>query len=61
MLNYVLQAEDLVRGAFPKISLEILFINLYNLSRLREVEHVLSGVTSLRICDPNRSVGKNRA
>ena len=41
MLNYVLQAEDLVRGAFPKISLEILFINLYNLSRLREVEHVL--------------------
>jgi len=42
MLNYALQAEDLVRGAFPKISLEILFINLYNLSRLREVEHVLS-------------------
>ena len=44
MLNYVLQAEDVVRGAFPKISLEILFINLYNLSRLREVEHVLSGM-----------------
>jgi DNA polymerase III subunit gamma/tau len=44
LLNYVLQAEDLVRGAFPKISLEILFINLYNLSRLREVEHVLSGM-----------------
>ena len=46
LLNYVLQAEDLVRGAFPKISLEILFINLYNLSRLREVEHVLGGMTS---------------
>ena len=45
LLNYVLQAEDLVRGAFPKISLEILFINLYNLSRLREVEHVLGGIT----------------
>jgi DNA polymerase-3 subunit gamma/tau len=44
MLNYALQAEDLVRGAFPKISLEILFINLYNLSRLREVEHVLGGI-----------------
>ncbi len=46
MLNYVLQAEDLVRGTFPKISLEILFINLYNLSRLRDVEHVLGGITS---------------
>jgi DNA polymerase III subunit gamma/tau len=45
LLNYVLQAEDLVRGAFPKISLEILFINLYNLSRLREVEHVLGDLT----------------
>ncbi len=44
MLNYVLQAEDLVRGAFPRISLEILFVNLYNLSRLREVEHVLSSI-----------------
>src|SRR5271157_1279094 len=44
MLNYVLQAEDLVRGAFPKISLEILFINLYNLSRLREVERLLGNV-----------------
>jgi DNA polymerase III subunit gamma/tau len=46
LLNYVLQAENLVRGTFPKISLEILFINLYNLSRLREVEHVLGGITS---------------
>ena len=44
MLNYVLQAEDLVRGSFPKISLEILFINLYNLSRLRDVEKVLSTI-----------------
>jgi DNA polymerase-3 subunit gamma/tau len=45
MLNYVLQAEDLIRGSFPKISLEILFINLYNLSRLRDVEKVLSSIT----------------
>jgi DNA polymerase III subunit gamma/tau len=45
MLNYVLQAEDLIRGSFPKISLEILFINLYNLSRLRDVEKVLSTIT----------------
>ncbi len=45
LLNYLLQAEELVRGAFPKISLEILFINLYNLTRLREVEHVLGGIT----------------
>ena len=44
MLNYVLQAENLVRGAFPKISLEILFVNLYNLCRLREIEHTLDSM-----------------
>ena len=31
MVHHMLQAEDLVRGAFPKVSLEVLFINLYNL------------------------------
>jgi hypothetical protein len=37
----LLQAEDLVRGAFPKISLEVLFINLYNLTQLKDVEEML--------------------
>jgi len=41
MVYHLLQAEDLVRGAFPKISLEVLFINLYNLTQLKEVEEML--------------------
>ena len=38
MVRHVLQAEDLVRGAFPKISLEILFINLYSLGQRKYAE-----------------------
>jgi DNA polymerase-3 subunit gamma/tau len=41
MVHHMLKAEDLVRGVFPKVSLEVLFINLYNLSRLRDVEKML--------------------
>ncbi len=41
MVHHMLQAEDLVRGAFPKISLEVLFINLYNLAQLRDVEKMI--------------------
>jgi len=41
MLHYMLRAEDLLKGIFPKVSLEILYINLYNLSKLRDVEKVL--------------------
>ncbi len=41
MVHHMLRAEDLVRGVFPKVSLEVLFINLYNLSRLRDVEKML--------------------
>jgi DNA polymerase-3 subunit gamma/tau len=41
MVHHLLQAEDLVRGAFPKISLEVLFINLYNLTQLKDVEEML--------------------
>jgi DNA polymerase-3 subunit gamma/tau len=41
MLHYMLKAEDLLKGSFPKVSLEILYINLYNLSRLRDVEKAL--------------------
>ncbi len=36
MVHHMLRAEDLVRGVFPKVSLEVRFINLYNLSHLRE-------------------------
>ncbi|OPY76090.1 MAG: DNA polymerase III subunit tau [Syntrophorhabdus sp. PtaU1.Bin153] len=42
MVHYLLKAEDLLRGPFPKVSLEILYINLYNLSKLRDVDKVIS-------------------
>jgi len=45
MLNYILKAEDLLRGLFPKVSLEILYINLYNLLKLRDVEKVIDGLS----------------
>jgi DNA polymerase-3 subunit gamma/tau len=41
MLHYVLKAEGLLKGLFPKVSLEIVYINLYNLSKLRDVESVI--------------------
>jgi DNA polymerase-3 subunit gamma/tau len=41
MVHHMLQAENLVRGIFPKVALEVLFINLYNLSQLRDVEKML--------------------
>ena len=44
MLHYMLKAEDLLKGFFPKVSLEILYINLYNLSKLRDVEKVLDNL-----------------
>lgn len=46
MVNHMLQTEDLVRGLFPKISLEVLFINLYNLAQLRDVEQMLESMPS---------------
>jgi DNA polymerase-3 subunit gamma/tau len=33
MLYYMLRSEDLMRGLFPRIALETLYINLYNLVR----------------------------
>jgi hypothetical protein len=44
MLYYLLKAEDLLKGFFPKVSLEILYINLFNLSRLRDVEKVIDNL-----------------
>jgi len=41
MLNYVLKAEDLLKGLFPKVALEILYINLYNISKLRDIERII--------------------
>ena len=41
MVHHMLESEDLVRSLFPRISLEILFINLYNLSQLRDVESMI--------------------
>lgn len=44
MLHYMLKSEDLLRGIFPKVSLETIYINLYNISKLRDVEKVLDGL-----------------
>jgi DNA polymerase III gamma/tau subunit len=44
MLHYMLKAEDLLRGFFPKVSLEILYINLYNLTKLRDVERIIDNL-----------------
>jgi DNA polymerase-3 subunit gamma/tau len=41
MLNYMLKAEDLLKGIFPRVALEILYINLYNLSKLRDIEKLI--------------------
>ncbi|MCS7280873.1 MAG: DNA polymerase III subunit gamma/tau [Desulfobacterota bacterium] len=42
MLNYLLVNEDLLKGSFPKIALEVLYINLYNLGKLRTIQKLLS-------------------
>ncbi len=42
MLYYMLRSEDLMRGMFPKIALETLYINLYNLSQLKDVDRVIA-------------------
>jgi DNA polymerase III subunit gamma/tau len=44
MLHYILKAEDLLKGIFPRVSLEVLYINLYNLSKLRDVEKVIDNL-----------------
>jgi DNA polymerase III subunit gamma/tau len=44
MIHHLLQSEDLVRGMFPKVSLEVLFINLYNLSQLKDVEAMIERI-----------------
>jgi len=41
MLNYMLRSEDMFRGIFQRISLEILYINLFNISKLRDVEKMI--------------------
>jgi DNA polymerase-3 subunit gamma/tau len=44
MLHYLLKAEDLLKGIFPKVSLEVLYINLYNLLKLRDVEKAIDNL-----------------
>ncbi len=44
MLHYMLKSEDLLKGIFPRVSLEVFYINLYNLSKLRDVEKVIDNL-----------------
>ena len=46
MLYYMLRSEDLMRGMFPRIALETLYINLYNLSQLKDVDRVIAELES---------------
>jgi len=41
MLYYLLRSEEILKGIFPKISLEVLYINLYNLFKVRDVEKII--------------------
>jgi len=44
MLFYLLKAEDMLKGLFPKVSMEVLYVNLYNLFKLRDVEKILDNL-----------------
>jgi DNA polymerase III subunit gamma/tau len=46
MLNYLLKAEDLLRGVFPKVALELLYVNIHNISKLRDVEKTIDRLGS---------------
>lgn len=48
MLNHALRSEDLIRGVFPRISLEVLLVNLHNLSRLHDMETMVEAARSAR-------------
>jgi len=58
MLNYLLKAEDLLKGLFPRVALEILYINLYNLSKLRNVEKLIDTVERQDAVPDRRDVQK---
>lgn len=44
MLNYLLNAEGMFRGFFPKITLEMIYINLFNISKLRDMEKIIDAM-----------------
>jgi len=41
MLFYLIRGEELMRASFPKLSLEVLLINLFNLSKIKDVERLM--------------------
>jgi DNA polymerase III subunit gamma/tau len=60
LLHYTLKAEDLLKGVFPRISLEILYINLFNLSRLRDVEKAIDDLGRQEIVERPVQVKQER-
>jgi DNA polymerase-3 subunit gamma/tau len=42
MLNYLLAKEEFFKGTFPRIALEVLYINLYNLTKLKSISKIVS-------------------
>jgi DNA polymerase III subunit gamma/tau len=61
LLHYMLKEEDLLKGAFPKISLEILYINLFNLSKLRDVEKIIDDLERHEVPDRTEPVRREPA
>lgn len=56
MLHYLLKSEDLLRGPFPRVSLETIYINLYNISKLRDVEKILDDLERHEIQETHHGV-----
>jgi len=56
MLHYLLKSEDLLRGPFPRVSLETIYINLYNISKLRDVENILDGLERHEVPETHQGV-----
>jgi DNA polymerase III subunit gamma/tau len=60
LLHFALKGEELLGGLFPKVALEVLFINLYNLSKIREVETMVERLAEDRHDQGNAAPAPDR-
>lgn len=44
MLFYLLKGEEFMRANFPKLSLEVLLINVFNLSKIKDIDRLIEEV-----------------
>ncbi len=52
MLAYLLKAENLLAGLFPKVTLEVLYVNLFNLAKLRDLGKMVRAAEAGKIQSP---------